>query len=134
MLFMSQPGVLCNRKQETCLTLTRATGDDQQIGGLQAGQHFVEVDEACRHAVKFFGAFGEVIDAVVVFAQYGRDRLKVMFEAPFADIEDSLFRLIHHIVNIGPLVVGNRGDLIRRVDHLAADGMALHNAAHRIRR
>ena len=79
--------------------------------------------------MNIFGAFGEVIDAVVVFAQYGRDRLKVMFEAPLADVENSLLGLIHHIINAGPFVVGDRSDLIGGVDHLAADGISLHDAA-----
>src|SRR6185503_607404 len=77
---------------------------------------------------KFFGAFSEVINPVVVLAQYGRDRLKVMFEAAFADVEDSFFSLIHYIVNTRPLIVSNRGDLIGGVDHLAADGISLYDA------
>ena len=53
MLFMRQRGVLGNRKQKAGFTLTRTTCDDEQVGGLQARQHFVEVDEAGRHTDEF---------------------------------------------------------------------------------
>jgi hypothetical protein len=51
-----------------------------------------------------------------------------VFEAPLADVEDGLLGLVHHIVHAGALVVGDRGDLVGGVDHLAADRVSLHDA------
>ena len=69
MLLVQQGGVLGHREQEAGLALARATGDDQQVGGLQAAQHAVQVDEAGRDAEDLLGALGKFVDAVVVIAQ-----------------------------------------------------------------
>jgi hypothetical protein len=51
-----------------------------------------------------------------------------MFEAALADVEDRLLSLVHHAVDAGLFVVGERGDLVRGVDHLAPDRVPLHDA------
>src|SRR5262245_36287046 len=131
MLFVGQPGVLCNRKQKASLPLTGTAGNNQQIRWLQAGQHFIEIDKTCWHADNIISPFGEIIDSVVIIAQDSRDRLEVMFEAALTDVEDGLLSLIHDVINIDLLVIGDGSDLICGIDHLATDGIALYNASIR---
>ena len=52
-----------------------------------------------------------------------------MFEPPLADVEYRLLGLVHHIIHAGTFVVSDRGDLVGSVDHLASDGIALHDAS-----
>ena len=94
-LLVQQGGVLGHREQETGFALARAAGDDQQVGGLQAGQHAVEVDEAGRDAEDILGAFGEFVDPVVVVAQHlARWAAGRCLQPPLADVEDGFLGLL----------------------------------------
>ncbi len=121
-LLVQQGGVLGHREQETGFALARAAGDDEQVGGLQAGQLAVEVDETGRDAEDVLGALGELVDPVVVIAQHLADRLHILSQAPLADVEDGFLRLLDDVLDRLPLVVGQGGDLVGGGQHAAADG------------
>src|SRR5690606_5941206 len=60
------------------------------------------------------------------------DRLDIMLGPTFADAENRLLRLAHDLID-GVAFVRQRGDLVRRIDHLAADGIFLHDMPVRFR-
>ena len=128
-LFVGQRGILGDGQKEPSFPLARAPRDDEQVGGLESRKHLVEVNETRRHAEDLFGAFRQIVNAVVVIGENFADGLQVVPQPLLADVEDRLLRFAHHLVHARLGVVGQRRDSVGGGDHLAPHRMSLHDLA-----
>ena len=110
----------------------RAPGDDDQVAGLQARGHPVEIGEAGRHAgdVGRIVAVVELVDALDHLGQQRLDLAEPLLaaRARLGDLEDPGLGLVEHVAGAAPdRVVGEVGDLAGRRRELAQHRALAHD-------
>src|SRR5205807_1356350 len=91
-----------------CLSHTRATGQHDQVGTLQAASDSVEVDVTGCNARDLAFVRVDVVDLLVDVGENLRERLEVARHALARYLEKHALRLFEGIVRLVPLVETDR--------------------------
>ena len=109
------------------LAHTRAAGDQDEVGGLQAGGHLVELDEAGRHAGDVLLALVQPLDVLERVVQDVLDGNRVALEPPLGQAEDAALGVVDQRLDVLLGLERLRDDVRRGLDQLAQDRHVAHD-------
>jgi hypothetical protein len=116
--------IVNQRMGRQALPNARSGCQDDEIGLLQAAGHLVEIGEAGGDADDGAASLVELVELVDILAQGLADGVEIGAADALADVEDELLGFFERGAGVW-LVVGDGGDLARRVNQPAQDGRAL---------
>ena len=125
---MIDRGVARDVQRERGLPHARARRDDDQLAGLEAARHLVEIVEARRQTRERAGAVHDAFDVVEHAGHLVVDVLERRAALLLRDVEDLRLGEIEQFVGALGLVVAGLDDLGRDADQPPLDRLVAHDA------